>query len=138
MVLFPTTEQKRQKGQMEFPLRKRFLGKRNSSMASYDHSPAWKSCVISNYPGESSPNNYYFAEVNASCGSAPAALQNSLKLCHPGTRMENQSPQKDAQLLPFFPAGWDIVRLCIESCSNKNMPIILVFCVQDKHPSSPR
>lgn len=136
MVLFLFIEQKRQTGQMEFPLRKQFLGKRNSSMASYDHLPAWKNCVISNKPGLSPPNKYYFAEVKSSYGPAPAALQSSLKLCHSDTRMENQSPQKDAQLLPFFPAGWDIVRPCIESCSSESMPIILLFCVQDKHPSS--
>lgn len=90
---------------MEFPLRKRFLEKRNSSIASYDHSPAWKNCVISNKPGVSSPNKFFFAEVNSSYGPAPAALQSSLKLCHSGTRTENQRPQKDAQLLPFFPVG---------------------------------
>lgn len=67
-----------------------------------------------------------------------AALWSSLKLCHPGTKMGNQSPQQDAQLLPLLQKSWNIARPHIESCSNESMPIILVFCVQDKHLSSLR
>lgn len=74
-------------------------------MATCDLSSAWKSCVVSAILGEPLKKILVWRSKpppTEALTPAPAALQSSLKLSHPGTKMGNQSIQQDP---PFAAEG---------------------------------